>query len=341
MSSPSVLIVGAGALGLVTGYHLSLAGAEITFLVRPNRMAALQTPQQLYCYDDHRLKTFDRYRAVASVDEAVSSGYDYVLITLDGATCRGQEATAMLSELGNGIRATDACVLVCGVGVYDYICEVMSLTPARVMEGTMGLLSYQTDRVTLPLNPPTDADALAQAAIAYHHMGDNPGFMIANEPEEPVVRFAALYNASGISKCKVVNATVYRMMTASAFPIMAIFDIAGWPDAATMAENRELMSLGARAMAETMALPRHGWRGKLGSLVINRFTLGKLNASLEKACLPVDYSAFNQFHHGGKVREQDIQVMRASAESGRAQGKAMPALHELLRRYQEHLNASA
>ena len=40
---PGVLIVGAGAMGLVIGYHLSLAGAQITFLVRPQRLAALAT----------------------------------------------------------------------------------------------------------------------------------------------------------------------------------------------------------------------------------------------------------------------------------------------------------
>ena len=46
--SPSkVLIVGAGATGLVAGYHLQLAGAEITFLVRPKRLLALSQPQIL------------------------------------------------------------------------------------------------------------------------------------------------------------------------------------------------------------------------------------------------------------------------------------------------------
>jgi ketopantoate reductase len=57
-STPSVCIVGAGSMGVSTGYHLSLAGAAVTFLVRPHRQEQLSRPQVLYSYDDHSLKTF-------------------------------------------------------------------------------------------------------------------------------------------------------------------------------------------------------------------------------------------------------------------------------------------
>jgi len=65
--------------------------------------------------------------------------------------------------------------------------------------------------------------------------------------------------------------------------------------------------------------------------------MAKNNLKMERDCLPVDYSAFNRFHHGGKVREQDIQVLRDVLASGRSQGRAMPALTELLARYEAHI----
>ncbi len=337
MANPSALVVGAGALGLVTGYHLSLAGADITFLVRPNRMEALQSPQLLYCHDDGEVKEFSDFKAVDSVADAAARNYDFVLITLDGATCRGEEATALLESLGDVLRDTDAVVLVCGIGVYDYIRKLMKFPGERVIEGSMTVLAYQTDRVTLPATPAPDPDKLSSASIAYTHTGKNSGFMVADRPEQPARAFAELYNRCGVSHCTVMSSTLYRMFTSSIFPVMAAFDLAGWPDADTLARNNELMSLAARAMAETMALPQHGWRGKLGALLINRFTLSKMNKSMEEGALPVDYSAFNKFHHGGKVREQDMDVMRQSLESGREQGRSMPALTELLRRYEAHL----
>ncbi len=333
MAKPSVLIVGAGALGIVTGYHLSLAGADIHFLVRPGRLPKLAEPQVLYCYDDGELKSFSDYTAHASVEDATAREYDFVIVTLDGATCRGGEATRLLKALGDAIRNTRADVVISGVGVREYNRDVMQLPDNRVVEGTMGMLSYQTDRVTLPLNPPTDPDALAKASLAYAHMGKNAGFMMAKKPARPAKAFAQLYNGSGVSKCNLVSPKIYAMFTSSIFAVIAMFDIAGWPNAETMAKDSELMSLGSQAMKEIMRLPQHGLMGKLGGMFLSPKMLAKSNAKMEEDCLPVDYSAFNKFHHGGKVRLQDAQSLHQSLKSGQEQGINMPALTELLRRY--------
>jgi ketopantoate reductase len=55
---PHILIIGAGSMGIITGYHLTLSGAEVTFLIRPHRKEALDRPQILYCYDDNQLKEY-------------------------------------------------------------------------------------------------------------------------------------------------------------------------------------------------------------------------------------------------------------------------------------------
>lgn len=339
MEKPAVLIVGAGALGIATGYHLSLAGAGVTFLVRPARLEALEPPQVLYSYDDGQLKEFAAYEAIGSVGEAARKRYDFVMVTMDGATCRGEEATGLLGQLGEAIRPTAAVVIVCGIGVRAHLRDVMGLPDGRVIEGTMSMLSYQTDRVTLPLNPPTDPERLAQASLAYHQIGGNDGFMLAGKPVGPVGEFVELYNRCGVSRCKTVNPLAYTMFTRTAFPTFAVFDMAGWPDAETMSRNKELMSLCSRAIREIMRLPEHGWPGKLGGLLMNRRLLSRMNIKTERNVLPVDYQAFNRFHHGGKVRDQDIGVMKQCLESGRAQGRPMPALEELIRRYEAHCSA--
>ncbi|WP_035359836.1 2-dehydropantoate 2-reductase N-terminal domain-containing protein [Edaphobacter aggregans] len=50
--TPQILIVGAGAMGLVVGYHLQLAGAAVDFLVRPARVPEMSRSQVFYSYDD-------------------------------------------------------------------------------------------------------------------------------------------------------------------------------------------------------------------------------------------------------------------------------------------------
>lgn len=337
MAKSSVLIVGAGALGIITGYHLQLAGAEVSFLVRPGRLPAMQQAQVLYCYDDHELKQFSDYQAFASVVDATKIKHDFVIVTFDGATCRGEEATELLQALGEAMQQDQSVAVISGVGVREYCRETMGLPEERVIEGTMGLLSYQTDRVTMPLNPPTDPGQLAMASMAYHHMGKNPGFMVVGKPKQAAKAFAELYNRSGVSKCSIMPAKLYATFTSSIFAIMAMFDLAGWPDAETMAKDQELMALGSSAMKEIMRLSEHGLMGKLASLFLSPRQLAKNNLKMERDCLPVDYSAFNKFHHGGKVREQDMAVLRRSLESGQAQGKSMPALSELLGRYEAYV----
>lgn len=331
LDKQSVLIVGAGALGVVTGYHLALADAEITFLVRPGRLKDLEKPQQLYCFDDHEISTFSDYSSIGSAAEAAPQQYDFVLLTLDGASCRSEEGQALLQSLGDAIRPGNAVLVVCGMDVREHCREMTGLPGERVLEGTQRMLSYQVNRANMPVHPPADPGRVAEADFAYRHTGSNDGFTIVSDPPAAARHFAELYNRCGVSHCRSMGRRTYTMFTRSFFPIIAIYERAGWPDATTLVANRELLSLGARAMSEILSLPEHGWRGKLAAMIMGPRMLAKTLTSMERDCLPMDYTAFNRFHHGGKVREQNLQVMRRCAEAGQAQGRPMTALRELIK----------
>jgi len=334
-----ILIVGAGALGTVTGYHLALGGSEVTFFVRPARLPEMQPPLALYCYDDAQLKQFQDYKVVSTITEVAARHFDYVLVTFDGAACRSEEGTALLTELGDAIRGSNAVLIIGGVGVREHHLKTTKLPEARLLEGTLGSLSYQVGRVTLPLHAPTDAAVLAQASVAYHHFDGIKGYMVSGEPAAAAKAFAAVYDRCGISKCVIMNPDIFNILSTAFFPLTAVCDLAGWPDAAAMTTNAELMRLCSSSMREISALPQYGFIVKLVSLMIWAPVVGILLKKLEKDSLPLDFHAFNKFHHGGKVRAQDIDVMRACAQSGAAQGRQMPALNELVRRYEAHCAA--
>jgi Ketopantoate reductase PanE/ApbA len=335
---PSVLIVGAGALGLVTGYHLSLAGASVMFFVRPARLAAMRSPQLLYCYDDGQLKEYKDYRAVSTIAEIAAQRFDYVLVTFDGATCRSIEGVQLLRELADAIRPTAAQLIICGVGVglRDHYLQVTQLPEERLMEGTLGSLSHQVPGANLPIHSPTDRDKLARASMAYHHFPNKLGFNIASRPAKAAREFAALYNRCGISRCGVLNVNLNTIMGNAFFPLTAVSEMAGWPDAATLAANKPLWSMCVQAQKEIIGLPQHGLVGKLVRLLVSEKMLYKLVSKLEKESLPLDFHAFNRFHHGAKVQAQDIQVMENCVKSGESQGQPMSSLNELLRQYKTH-----
>jgi hypothetical protein len=106
-----------------------------------------------------------------------------------------------------------------------------------------------------------------------------------------------------------------------------------------MSDNTDLMRLGSGATREMIRLPQHGWRGSLSAPVVRKPTLAWLLKKLENASLPLDFHAFNRFHHGGKVRDQDLQVMQNCLATGLARGHKMSALGELVARYQMHCAA--
>lgn len=121
-----------------------------------------------------------------------------------------------------------------------------------------------------------------------------------------------------------------------AFPIYAACELAGWADFATVASDKELWRLACLAQREIMTLPEHGWRGKLMAVFMGPRITKLVHTTTERAMLPLDYQAFNRFHHGGKVRAQDHQSLRDSLNEGRRQGRPMKALQALLARIEAH-----
>lgn len=331
------LIVGAGAMGLAVGYHLGLAGVDLTYLVRPSRLAELAEPQQLYAYHEARLNTFTGYRTVADVADIDTSALDYVLITLDGSAMRSADGASLLAALGGAVCQSGAIVLVGGVGVglREYVAATMGLSPDRVLSCLLGALSYQVGRVEMPPIAPDQQQLLEQASLAYVQSGKT-GLFIEARNRQAAKAFAALYNRSGVSRCVVINTSMFGILSTAPFPYFLISEIAGWPIPENLAKHEELWRLHRRAAGELMALPQHGALGRLLRLLMTERLQLLLWRSLERGARPMDLTAFNRFHHGGKVQEQDLNLMRDCVSIGRSQNAEMPALSEVLSRLERH-----
>jgi hypothetical protein len=333
MTTSSVLIVGAGATGLPVGYYLGLAGADITFLVRPGRKAALGSEQQLYCYDDTELKTFGNYQVADDVAELARRDFEFVIITLDGHTSRTQEGTELLRALGKVVRACDAHVIMCGfgLGVREHHLQALGIEEDRLTHGFLGILSHQA-AADLPVHPPTDPAKLAQASVCYRHPASRIGFRIETGNAAAAERFASLYERSGQSQCAKIPRAVDDILTNAAPPVYAAGELAGWPDFATLTQDEELWNLACSAQSEIMTLPRHGEAGQQMAKAMGPRETAQAHLSIEREMLPLDYQAFNRFHHGGKVRAQDVEILHDCLAEGRSTGHAMPALEDLLER---------
>lgn len=330
---PRVLIVGAGASGLPIGYHLQLAGAEIDFLVRSGRASRSAAPQLLYSYDDEALHKFDGFTVYDDVTNVAGLRYDFLLITMDGTASRSEDGVAALEALGALVRTSNAVVIMSafGLGIREFFLETMNIPADRLLHGFLGMLAHQT-RAALPVHPPTDATILARATVAYRHPGNRVGFQIDTSNREAARRFISLYNASGVSRCRGLAPRLDEIFCSIGFPVYAAAGLAGWPDFSVLTKDRELWRLACHAQQEIARLPRHGWWGKIVGALMGQAVSARAHTRMERSMRPLDYQAFNRFHHGGKVYEQDLASLRASLADGRAHGRNMPALTQLLRR---------
>jgi ketopantoate reductase len=91
-------------MGVVTGYHLGLSGASVTFLVRPHRQEQLSRPQRLYSYDDHSLNTYTGYELLTDPSELAGTAFAFVVITLDGAALRAEAGQRLVDAIGRAFR---------------------------------------------------------------------------------------------------------------------------------------------------------------------------------------------------------------------------------------------
>jgi hypothetical protein len=337
-----ILIVGAGAMGLIVGYHLQLGGAAVTYLVRPERASELSRPQILYSYDDATLKMLSKYKIISDTSKIYFSSFDFVIVTLDGFTVRKPEPAALLKAIGEAIRASSTDVIIGGVGVglHDYYLETTGLAAHRVLNGALGLFCHPVATFQLPVHAPTDPALLSKADMAYRHI-NTTSFFLGDSSPEAALRFAAIYDASGKSSCQIMRQQEFGMLTKFMFPVFAASELLGWPRAKDLDSDKKLWALTIQAVQEIYGLDEHGEAGKAAQAATTADGLIDIWSSLEQALLPLDFAAFNKYHHGIKVRAQDIELLESCMQVGEREGKPMTALKELVGRVERKRPAAS
>ncbi len=334
MNNENVLVVGAGALGITCARYLQNSGANISFYVRPHRVEQLNGPIKLFSYSDHAVQLLENYEVLSKPEELAGKSYDYIMLTLDGATCRSEQGTQTLRALGTALANSSARLVINGVGIglYDYIRETTGFPDDRLLQGTMAIYAYQVDRPDTPLPAAEDRELHDSSDIAYYQFSEH-GFMLSNKPKKAVKDFVELFERSGDIKCRAVPDVLYRMFTSMFFAFSVGSEVDGWRGSQALIESGDVWPLICEAQREIMRLKEFGLAGKLMALITKDSTAAKRTLENESASPLIDVTAFNRFHHGGKVLAQDVQVLENCVAAGKSQGRNMPATNELLNRW--------
>ena len=328
----SVCIVGAGSMGIFTGYSLQLAGAEITFLVRPGRLEKLSEPQKLYSYDDQSVKIFSGYDIITDPSMLSGKAYRFIIITLDGASLLTEDGKKLVDEIGKNFKNTSTGIVIGSIGVENkkWFIERSGLNEDQVINGALGSLIYESFAVTLPTNPEIDALALANTDYGYRHYSPI-GFIIDNSSEKVAQEFAELYDQNGISKVGIIPVSATRLFPAT-MAILAAWELLDWPATDKIDPYGEIWQLGTEASKEFQRLQMFGQAGIDASKETSAEGLLEGFRKMEKDTWPLDLAEFNRYHHGKKVNFQDHEILKKGLAMGQAEGLSMPALASLVER---------
>lgn len=329
---PRVAVVGAGAMGVVTGYHFHRAGAEVTFVVRPERLGRTPASFALYSYDDGSLEDFTSFNVIAGPAALDAIAPEFVVLTPDGAALADAAGRGMLRELGAAVRDQDAVVVVgaVGIGVRDLVVAETELPDDRVVAGLFAMLAHQVAGFDLPVHPPTDAALLARADFAYRHLNEG-GFLLETRNARAAEQFVRLYDRCGIARCFTATPEHFAMMIHESAPINLLVGL-GRPVADIAAKDADLWALTTEAMRAILGLAEHGEAGSEAARALTAESVLAGQKALEAAARPLDYAAFNAGHHGAKVHAADVAMMRGCIARGEAEGRDMTAVRQLLQR---------
>ena len=302
------LVVGAGAVGQVFGYHLAKGGADVTFLVKPKYVDEHKQGFTLY-----KLPKTDPIPFSADIVSEPTGTWDQVYLTVSSPALRGGTWLADLA------RATgDATLVVLQPGLDDHAFVVEQAGEARIVDGTINFLSYHA-----PL--PGETRFAAPGMAYWFFPGKGP---FSGQRADSVI---AALKAGGMPARRVKD-----LPSRNAFPsallgmFVAALEASDWSFAAMRKNNARL---GARAAREAMRVVAHerGIRAPLGPRLAARALAFRALTRIAPRVAPVDLETYMRVHFT-KVSDQMHESLGKYVDLGRAAALDVTALEELQKR---------
>jgi 2-dehydropantoate 2-reductase len=308
-----VLVVGAGAVGAVYGWHLHRAGHEVHFFVKAKYAEAVSAGLTL-----HRLgrratqrQEWKGPRVVTDTAVVARERWDQVWLTLSSDALRGELASQLLAAVG---AATVVC-LQPDLEDAGYVRGRVG-APEQVVHGLINLVSYPSP--LLGMDGP-DGVAYYLPAFSPTPFSGSPG---------RVRGVVEALKAGGMSASAVANvAPVAAAATAVMQPLIAALEINQWRLATLPAS--QALRLGLAAMREALAVARRTTGARTGRfLPLTRPWIWRLLLPLFTRLLPLPLERYLHYHFS-KVGVQTRLMLETYIRLGHQQGQDTRALQRL------------
>lgn len=312
-----VLIVGAGAVGLVYGYLLSKIGANVTFLVKENHLNQLSNGVTLFDINTDKKRTsplsFSNLQLITSLPE--KADFDIVLFCISSVAFQNFN----FSDLKNSL--SDNSTLVClQPGLHDYAKITASFPSNQVTEGQISVISY-----ALPLKGETTA------ANEYAFWFPPFASMLFVGDEKRISELGILFKQAGIATKQLYNRKDKPVFSSTFLvSLTTVLALSNWSFTA-LRKNETHLRLICQLMNEiaTALSSYHRKKVPLGLSIIAKPWVLKLLLRFLPSLIPFDIEAFIK-NHFTKVKQQTTLHLNNYYQLAKKEKTAVEALEWVL-----------
>ena len=319
----NVLVIGAGAVGQVYGYHLAKGGAVVSFYIREQYAVELDKGLDLYQHSlfgkvlkgRARHHQFNQFSYIADTASLRQESYDYILNTVSSTALRSGWWEAFKNASGN------AYIVSLQPALDDAELILKTLPRERFIKGLIQFFSYQS-----PL-PGSDEPT------GIHYLLPPVAGLFENESGRASDLIQAL-NKGGFNARHQQDLNFYSSSLSSiSIPLTAALEISEWRISKLI--ERDNLQLGLAAAREANQAIALALDGKQVSSRLLREWLVRLFLRIVPIVSPFDVEAYLKFHFskvGDQTRlmlEQFIAHAKDHELAHAANSRLLEALHQI------------
>lgn len=223
----NILIVGAGAVGLVYGHHFTQAGHQVTFLVKDKYQLELEQEDTILYYlnKDQSLQKPIRFKQFSVITRWEDvSGFDLIALTISSNALRN-----LPLELIKEKMASRTSLLMLQPSHEDYLHLSKSIASDRILQGMITLISYHTDDINHNISLPGTAYYLPPLPMPLSTSQSAENSTAQSTAEEALADALDLFNHSSIKARRVDSAIdESRLMSAFFMTLLCVLEAANW-----------------------------------------------------------------------------------------------------------------
>ncbi|MES2645153.1 MAG: 2-dehydropantoate 2-reductase N-terminal domain-containing protein [Myxococcota bacterium] len=305
-----VLLVGAGSVGQVYGWHLQQGGVSVHVYVRPKYAEEARAGFVLYPPGTRTPVRFVPDGVVTTPAEVAASTWDQVWLCISSTALRGEWLAEITAAMGNATLVS----LLPGLRDRDLLTPLVP--PERLV---VGLISFSSWHAPLGNEP------LPEPGMAWWHPPMTPSLF--EGPDAPVTAIVAALKKGGCPAAKGEATAMAARGSAFLLSMVAALECAGW--SFTGLRQDKWATLAARAGKEAITISTTHLGIAPGPMkLLMTPTVVRLATRVVPLVAPMDFEAFLRAHFS-KVGDQTLLAFDTWIAEGKARSLPVEAITTL------------